>query len=148
MLLHGLQESRLRLGGCAVDLVGQKQVGEYRPLAERECAGTRVVDQGSGHVARHEIGGELNPLGVRIHGLGQGAHEQCLGDARHSLEQDVSSGEHGDDQPRDRRLLADDGLGDLGANGDEAVARVCALRTTRAFRGGALEALGRDRRRA
>ena len=37
-LLHRLEQRRLGLGRRAVDLVGEQQVGEHRPLAEPELA--------------------------------------------------------------------------------------------------------------
>ena len=50
---------------------------------------------------------------------GEAADEQRLGDARHALEQDVAAAEQGDEQPGDRGVLADDGLGHLGAHGEQ-----------------------------
>ena len=37
-LLHRLEQRRLGLGRRAVDLVGEQEVGEHRPLAQRELA--------------------------------------------------------------------------------------------------------------
>jgi hypothetical protein len=36
LLLHRLEQRRLRLGGRAVDLVAEDDVGEDRPLAQHE----------------------------------------------------------------------------------------------------------------
>ena len=38
VLLHGLEQRRLRFRRCAVHLVGEKYLGEYRPLDEAELA--------------------------------------------------------------------------------------------------------------
>ena len=47
---------------------------------------------------------------------GEAAHEEGLGDAGDALEQDVALREQGDEQARDGGVLADDGLGHLGAD--------------------------------
>src|SRR5215469_2925131 len=59
--LHRLEQRRLRFGRRPVDLVGEQQVGEDRPLTELEERGLRVVDQRAGQVTRHQVGGELHP---------------------------------------------------------------------------------------
>ena len=123
-LLHRLQQRRLRLRRRAVDLVGEQQVGEDRPLAEGERRRARVVDQRPGDVARHQVGGELHPLGVQRQGRREGAHQQRLGHAGHALEQHVAAAEQRDDQPGDGGVLADDGLGDLGPQGAQRLAGV------------------------
>ena len=65
-LLHRLQQRRLGLRRRAVDLVGEQDVREHRPAPELELAGLRVVDERAGHVARHEVRGELHALGVQV----------------------------------------------------------------------------------
>ncbi len=58
-------------------------------------------------VAGHQVRGELEP-GERAAGdVGQGAHGQGLGDAGHSLEQQVTAGEQPDQHPLDHHVLAD-----------------------------------------
>jgi hypothetical protein len=41
-LLHRFEERRLRLGGGAVDLVGEEEVGEQRPGAKAQLAAGRI----------------------------------------------------------------------------------------------------------
>ena len=53
---------------------------------------------------------------------GEAAHEQRLGDAGHALHQHVAAAEQRDEQPGDRGVLADDGLGHLGAYGGQPLA--------------------------
>ena len=45
VLLHRLEQGRLRLGGRAIDLVGKDHVGEQRPMQKHElaAAGLRIV---------------------------------------------------------------------------------------------------------
>ena len=47
------------------------------------------------------------------------ADEQRLGDAGDALEQDVPAAEQRDDEAGHRGVLADDGLGDLAAQGEQ-----------------------------
>ena len=70
VFLHGLQQRRLGLGRCSVDLVGQHHIGENRSLheAERAAAGGEIFldDLGAGDVAGHEIGRELHPIEAQV----------------------------------------------------------------------------------
>ena len=59
-LLHRLEQRRLRLGGRAVDLVGEDHVREDGPRPERERAVARGEHVGAGDVGRQEIGRELD----------------------------------------------------------------------------------------
>ncbi len=62
-LLHGFEQRGLRLGGSAVDLVGQHQVGEDGSGLKAENSG--AIDAFENHAADdvgwHEIGRELDP---------------------------------------------------------------------------------------
>ena len=116
-LLHRFEQGRLGLGRGAVDLVGEEEVGEDGAGLEGELGGAGVVDEGAGDVARHQVGGELDALGVEFEGGGEGADEQGLGDAGDAFEEDVAAAEQGDDETGDGGVLADHGLGDLGAQG-------------------------------
>ena len=118
-LLHRLEHRRLRLRGSAVDLVGEHEVGEDRPRAEGEVTLAGVEDQRAGEVTGHQVRGELHPPRLDVERGGEGAHEQRLGDAGHPFEQDVAAAQQGDEQAGDRGILTDDGLGDLGAHGEQ-----------------------------
>ena len=113
-LLHGFQQRALHLGRGAVDLVGQQQVGEDRPLARVKIRGLRVEDHGAGQVGRQQVGGELDALEVQVGDPGQGLDGQRLGQARHAFEQDVPRGQQGDHHPFQQFLLPDDDLGHFG----------------------------------
>jgi hypothetical protein len=100
--------------GRPVDLVGEHQVGEDRPLLGRKLAGMRRVDRGADDVGRQQIGGELDAREVELHAVGDGAHGQRLGQPRHALEQHVAAGEQPDEDTLDHVALTDDHLADLG----------------------------------
>jgi hypothetical protein len=60
LLLHGLEQRALHLGGRAVDLVGQHQVREDGALLGAELAALLVVEHGAHHVGRQQVGRELD----------------------------------------------------------------------------------------
>jgi hypothetical protein len=79
-------------------------------------------DVGAGHVARHQVGRELDALEGQAQRVGQRVDEQGLGQARHAFEQAVPAGEHGHQHLLDDIALADDYLGQLLAD-----AAICLL---------------------
>jgi hypothetical protein len=105
VLLHRLQQRRLRLGRRAVDLVGEQEVGEDRALdeAERALAGGRIFLEhvGAGDVGRHQVGRELDAAEREVQRLGQRRDEQRLGQARDADEQAVAAREQRDEQVLD-----------------------------------------------
>jgi hypothetical protein len=73
--LHGFEQRGLGFGRCAVELVGQQQVGEdgARLEAEVAVAGAVVFFQqfGAQDVAGHQVGGELHAAELQFQGLAQ-----------------------------------------------------------------------------
>jgi hypothetical protein len=65
-LLHRLEQRGLGLGRRAVDLVGEQQVGEHRPLPEAEGPAVLAEIELAGHVGRHQVGRELHPLELEV----------------------------------------------------------------------------------
>jgi hypothetical protein len=65
-LLHGFEQRRLGLRRRAIDFVGQEYVRKDRSGHERPCtsSGRDVLldDVRAGHIGRHEIRRELDPL--------------------------------------------------------------------------------------
>ena len=114
-LLHRLEQGALHLGGRAVDFVGQQQVGEDRAAVRRERALLGLEDHGADDVAGQQVGRELDALELHAQRLAERLDEERLGEAGHALEQHVAVGEQGDQQALDDDILADDGLGDFGA---------------------------------
>ena len=116
LLLHRLEHRRLRLRWGAVDLVGQHDVGEDRPVDELElapAAGRVLEDVGAGDVHRHQVGRELDAAELQRHRLGQLADQQRLGQPGHAHQQRMAAGEQADRQPLDDVVLADDDPGQL-----------------------------------
>jgi hypothetical protein len=115
VLLHRLQQRALRLRRRAVDLVGQDHLPEDRPAVQHEAARAVLgVHQHvrAEHVARHQIGRELDAREAQVEARGEGAHEQRLAQARRAFQQHVPSGEQPDQHVVDDRALADDHLAD------------------------------------
>jgi hypothetical protein len=75
MFLHGLQQSRLRLGRRTVDFVGHEKLGEDRALDEPErarLAGLVLENFRADDVGRHQVRRELDALGVEPEDLSEG----------------------------------------------------------------------------
>ncbi len=106
-LLHGLQQGTLDLGRGTVDLVGQEQVREDRPLVDAEVVGPLVEDLRADDVGGEQVDGELDPGELEVDRLGERRDQQGLGQARHALEQQVPAGEQCDQEPLDHHVLAD-----------------------------------------
>jgi hypothetical protein len=117
MLLHGLEQCGLGFGRGAVDLVGQHHVREDRPLHEPEGApaGRQVFldDLRAGDVARHEIGGELDPVEREVERLRNRLHHEGLGQTGNADQQGMAAGQDGRENAFDHVFLADDPAGDL-----------------------------------
>ena len=92
LLLHRLEQGRLGLGGGAVDLVGQDQVGEDRARLEAEmarAAGVLADDVGAHHVGRHQVRRELDAAVAQVDSLGQRPDQDRLAQAGQAFEQNV-----------------------------------------------------------
>jgi hypothetical protein len=113
-LLHRLEQGGLRLGRRPVDLVGEHDVREDRPLHEAEDAPARgpvlLDDLRARDVRGHEVRGELDAAELEVERLGQRLHEEGLGEPRHAHEQGVAVGEERDEQLLDDFVLAHDAL--------------------------------------
>ena len=66
-LLHDLQKRGLGFGRGAVDLVGEDDRGEDRPLVEVPFAGFLVVDRHARDVGRKKVRGELDARMRALH---------------------------------------------------------------------------------
>ena len=97
MLLHRLEQRRLRLRRRAVDFVGQHDVGEDRTGREHHlpAAGRRVFlhEVGAGDVRRHQVGRELDARELQVEHARHRVDEQRLGQAGRADDQAVAADE-------------------------------------------------------
>ena len=119
VLLHRLEQRRLRTRRRAIDFVGEDDVRKHRPAhkPKRPLPGRRVFfeDLGAGDVAWHEIRRELNASEVEVHGLGHRADHHRLGEPRHADEQRMAARDHRHEDFIEHVALPDDALRHLGA---------------------------------
>ena len=113
VFLHDLQQSRLRLGRGAVDLVRQGDLAHDRAGMELHLAGLEIDHGKAGHVAGHHVGRELDAVEGAVQRFRQGAGQGRLAGAGHVLDQHMSLAKHGDQQKLDHLVLADDDLADV-----------------------------------
>ena len=123
LLLHRLQQRRLRLGRRPVDLVRQQQVGEDRSGLEAELALAVLLDQDvrADDVGRHQVGRELDAVEGAVEHVGDRPHEHRLAQAGHAFEQRVAVGDEADQRLPDELVLADDDCLDLGLDRSRAI---------------------------
>jgi hypothetical protein len=116
VLLHRLEQRRLRLRRRAVDLVGEQNLREDRPLYEpqRAVSGFFVEHLRSGDVRRHQIGRELDALEREIEDLRDRLDEQRLGQPRDAGDQAVPAREERHQYLVDDVVLPDDDFADFG----------------------------------
>src|SRR5699024_2084474 len=128
---HDLQQGRLHLGGCTVDLVGQYEVDEDRPQFDVELLGGGMINAGADDVGGHQVGGELHARERSTGDLGQRGDRQCLGDTRYPFDEAVPSGDQSDQGALHHTLLADDDRRDLVQRCAEQSGRLtrCTFRT-------------------
>ena len=117
MLLHGLEQRRLRLRRRAVDLVGEDDVAENRTGCEHHLAaagaGVLLDDVGAGDVGRHQVGRELDARELQVEDLGQGLDEQGLRETGDADDEAVAADEEGLEDELDDVALSDDPLAEL-----------------------------------
>ncbi len=84
VLLHGFQQSGLRLRRGSVDFVGQNNLGKQRTGLEAEDAlavNPFTDDVGADDVRWHQVWGELNAVEIEIDCLAECADQQGLAQA-------------------------------------------------------------------
>jgi hypothetical protein len=113
VLLHHLEQRRLHLCRCAVDLVREQEVREHGAEVGVERAGVRPVDPRAHEVGWHEVGSELDAVEGSAENAGGGLDGQRLGEAGNALDQQVSAGEQAGQDPLQHLVLAGDHAPDL-----------------------------------
>ena len=97
-IVHRFEQRGLRARGGAVDFVGENDVGKDRALTEFKIARFGIVDADAEHVARQQVGRELDALETALKGLCKGLRECCFTDAGNIFDQQVSTREKGDER--------------------------------------------------
>jgi hypothetical protein len=116
--LHRLQKGRLRARAGAVDLVGHQKLAEDRPFDELERAAAILggfQHLGAENVRRHQVRGELDPLGGQPHHRSQRLHQPRLAEAGQADQQAVPAAQKRRERQIDDPLLADEAPRDRGA---------------------------------
>ena len=113
VLLHHLEQRRLHLRRCAVDLVREEEVREHRAEVRVEGAGVRPVDPRADEVGRHEVGRELDAVEGSAENAGGGLDGQRLGETGNALDQQVAAGEQAGQDALEHLVLAGDHAPDL-----------------------------------
>ena len=114
-LLHRLEQRGLRLGGRAVDFIGQQKSGENRPFDQREFVALKVENVGAGDIGGHQIGRELDAVELAAEDARESARQQRLGHAGHAFDERVLS-QDDDERLADHVLLADNDFAKLGCD--------------------------------
>ena len=108
LLGHRLEQRRLGLRHCAVDLVDEDDVREDRPGPELEVTRLLVVDGQPGDVGRLQVRRALDAGRARVlDRAGDRTREHGLRGARHVLEEHVAATDRGRDDEPDALGLAD-----------------------------------------
>ena len=109
LLLHRLEQRRLRLRRRAVDFVRQQQVGEHGPWMKRELLPpvAFLQDVASRDVGRQQVRRELNPPEIQRQQSRQRFHEFRLPEPRQTFEQDMPAGEQRGNDFIDHLFLAE-----------------------------------------
>jgi hypothetical protein len=105
---HRLEERRLRARARPVDLVGEQDIAEHRPVVEVERLVARIEGGHADDVGGQQIGGELHPLEVGRERQRERVGERGLSGARHVLEEHVSAGRVGREEPAQCRGTSKD----------------------------------------
>jgi hypothetical protein len=109
-LRHRLQQRRLCLRRCPVDLVGQHQLCEHRARPVAELAPTGLVlleDVGADDVGRHQVRRELQPGERQVQRLGQRLEKHRLAQPRYPLDERMPFAHKADEHEPHEILLPD-----------------------------------------
>ncbi len=120
MLLHRLEQRRLRLGRRTIDLVGQHDIAEDRPRRKHHlaAAGCRILlnQVRARDIRRHQVGRELDSRELEVDYARQGRDEQRLRETRDADDQAITAHEERQQHLVDDVVLSDDQLFQLGDN--------------------------------
>ena len=114
------EESRLGLGGGAVNFVRENDVGEDGAFDELKSAAPGRVrfleNVGAGDVGGHQVGRELNAVKLERHDLRERINDRRFGQTGNAHQEAVTAREDANEQLFDNRFLPDDYFADFGAH--------------------------------
>jgi hypothetical protein len=107
-LLHGFEQRALRLGGCAVDFIGEHELREDRSLVKLEAAAVAMEHGNAEHIGGEQIARELNALIGQTQRFGEGMRQSGLADSRQVLDEQMAAREQAGHAEFQLPVLADD----------------------------------------
>src|SRR5437016_4043873 len=113
LLLHRFQQGRLRLGRRAVDLIGEQDLREDRPLAELELLRRWAVDVDARDIGGEQVRRELQTLEAATQRAGERLRQHRLAHPGHVFDQDVAAAQQRNHAQFDLRGFADEYTADV-----------------------------------
>ena len=107
-LAHRFEQRRLHFGRRAVDLVGEHEVVEQRPLPEHERAVLRPIDLGAREIGGQEIRRELQAMEVAFDAVAQDFDRARLRKPGRAFDEQVAVAQERDEHAIQQPFLADD----------------------------------------
>ena len=89
-------------------------MGKDRSLADIKLATAGVIDRGADEIGGEKIGSELDTFEGEIQSTGESIDGARLGQARHSLYEDVTAAKEADEERFEKFALTDHRLADFG----------------------------------
>ena len=108
-LLHGFEQSCLRLGRRTVDLIRKDDIGKDRTFLKLELP-LLVQYLRTRDIAGHQVGCELYALEGEVEHICNGLYQQCLGEPGHTHEQRMPIAKDRDDEIVHHFVLPDNHL--------------------------------------
>ena len=106
MLGHGFQQCALCAWRCPVDFIGQQDGGEYRAGVELETAFFRIKNGNTENIRGQQIGRELDALEGQAQRCGQCTGQGRFAEARQVFDQQVATGQKGNERGFDGMRIA------------------------------------------
>jgi hypothetical protein len=108
VLLHRLEQRRLRLRRGAVDFVCEDHLREDRPGVELEAARFALVDRHADDVGGQHVARELDALELQAQRAGEHVRERGLANAGQVFDQQVAAREQAGEREAHLSFLAED----------------------------------------
>ena len=127
VFLHRLQKRRLGARAGAIDLIGQQQLAEHRPPDETERAASRfrfLQHLGAQNIGGHQIRRELHPAFIEAENLAEYFHKACFPQPGDADQQQMPTGENGNQGFLDHAGLAVDDAADTVPGGGNVPAQL------------------------